>query len=142
MSHSTFDPVNNIDLETVVHSFLLAVPEPTDDQVHHFATSLGIPYEDFEEEIFKLFGQELDDVEDPDDVLDLAEELNDDDQQDYPQEEDEPEDPLDMFIVAYFLKVPEPTEGQIHSLAYTVGISPEQLEERIFRLTQELIETD
>lgn len=114
-------PLSSVDVDTVIFSFLEAFPEPTDEQVHHLAFILGINFEDFEEKIFELFGQEIEDSN-----IDLTKEVA---------------EPLDVFLISYFLLVPQPSEEQIHALAPLVGLTPEALEERIYSLLADLSET-
>lgn len=111
------DPVT---LRDVVLAFLAAFPEPTDEQTHKFAEALGIDYKEFEEEMFAEFGDEIAD-EDPEEIL---------------EDEDLVEDDLDMFIVAFYIYTPHPTEEQIHALAELIQVTPEELEERTMRMLQ------
>lgn len=117
------DPDVDIDLDTVVYAFLDVFPEPTDDQVHQLAGVLGLDIEDFEEYIFGLFGDAVTDL----DVNDLEGELT-----------DSQIEPLDVFLVSYFLLNPEPTEDQVHTLASLVNVLPDELEERIYSLLENL----
>lgn len=111
-----------IDLRTVVIAFLSVVPEPTDEQLHAFAELLGIPYQTFENEVFTMFS---DAVEDPE--LDTDEDV-----------EDVVTDDMDMFLVSFFTYNHSPSEEQIHHLAGLLGITPEELEERVYRMLQGL----
>lgn len=111
------------DLKQLVDVFLNIFPEPSDEQLHHFSTALGIPYPEFEEQVFQIFKDEVD--FDVDEV------------------EDQAEDELDLFIISFFLYMPEdPSEEQIHALANLVGIEPEELEERIYKMLQAIDESD
>jgi len=109
------------DIDTVIYSFLEAFPQPTDEQVHYLGSLLGLTTEQFEERIFKLLGEDLqDDIEDIEDI-DTVE-----------------DDPLDVFLVSYFLINSAPSETQIHELAALLGITPESLEERIYSMLADL----
>lgn len=120
------DSSTTIDLETVVSAFLSLHPTPTDDQLHKFAELLGIDYAEFENQVFKMFGEALED-EDIEDVVDDEELIGDE---------------LDLFLVAFFTYLPEPEEDQVHKLAEMLSISPEEVEERVFRMLSILNEED
>jgi hypothetical protein len=136
IQHSTLPPSTagpppltqdaTVDMDTVIYSFLEAFPDPTDEQVHHLATLLGFDYTEFEDHIFELLGSDVDEQFGEDCIDGLVE------------NEDIVEDPLDLFLIAYFLINPQPTEEQIHSLALMVNVSPEELEERIYKLLADL----
>lgn len=108
------------DLRTVVSAFLSAFPEPTDEQLHTFSELLGIPYQDFENEVFEMFSEVVED-EGPDDLA---------------EDEEIVEDDLDLFLVSFFAFVSPPTEEQVHKLAEMVGLEPAQLEERVYKMLQ------
>lgn len=100
--------VEGLDDETVIFSFLEAFPNPTDEQVHKFATLLGYKdFVEFEEKIFKLFGDVVNDGElydeddldsddldedDEDAVLEELEIAGEGDNTDEDEDEDEDED--------------------------------------------------
>lgn len=112
-----------IGLDSVVRAFLSAFPEPTDEQLHNFSTVLGIPYEQFEEQVFEMFKDEVE--EDFEEVL---------------EDEDTVEDYLDMFLVLLFAFLEEPpSEDQFHALSDMLGIDPEELEEKVYKILQEII---
>lgn len=124
---STADPGTlDMDIDTVIYAFLDAVPEPTDEQVHQFAALLGIDFEVFEEQIFKLFGDAVE------------QEDQDQDQDETDVDTDRIDDPLDVFLISYFLLNPQPSEEQVHNLALMVNVPPEELEERIYSLLADL----
>ena len=113
----------HIDLESVVRAFLSAFPEPTDEQLHNFSTVLGIPYEQFEEQVFEMFKDEVE--EDFEEVL---------------EDEEIVEDYLDMFLVLLFAFLEEPpSEDQFHALSEMLDIDPEVLEEKVYKILQEII---
>ena len=118
-------------IEQVIDTFLEAFDEPSDDQVHRLSQSLNLEVRDLEQVIFRMFGNDLENVvtEVPLDqeVLSTVDDLV-------------PQDPIDSFVLAYFLYNPHPTEEQIHNLAAVVGESPEQFEERVYRMMAELQE--
>jgi hypothetical protein len=113
----------HIDLDSVVRAFLSAFPEPTDEQLHNFSTVLGIPYEQFEEQVFEMFKDEVE--EDLEEVL---------------EDEEIVEDYLDMFLVLLFAFLEEPpSEDQFHALSEMLDIDPEVLEEKVYKILQEII---
>jgi hypothetical protein len=119
--------------EELITMFLQFNPTPNDEQVHQLAELVGVPFEQFEEIVFKMFGDIVGDAEDEvegeefDDVLD---ELEDD--------TDEDIDACGMFLISFFLRNPNPSEEQIHKLAAIVGTTPAELEERIYKLLADL----
>lgn len=134
-----------ISVEDLIRAYLTHNENPTDAQIHLLADLVGLPYQDFEGVIYKLFGEFVgdaaDDIEDDsdadtdeDDPGDVAEELEDLD--------GEPLDALDVFIVSYFMRNPEPSDAQIHLLAQTVGMEPAALEEHLYNLLSELVSSD
>lgn len=113
----------HIDLDSVVRAFLSAFPEPTDEQLHNFSTVLGIPYEQFEEQVFEMFKDEVE--EDLEEVL---------------EDEEIVEDYLDMFLVLLFAFLEEPpSEDQFHALSEMLDTDPEVLEEKVYKILQEII---
>ena len=110
-------PIDGIDIKTVIEKYLEFNPNPTDENVHSFASALGLDFKEFEALIYKLFGSLIDETEDQE----LLEEL-------------EPEDPLDMFLLNYFLFNSTPTDDQIHALATLVGEDHQMFEERVYRM--------
>ncbi len=146
-------------LDDVIKCFLRANPNPTDEQVHAFADLMDMSYEEFEAEIFKKFGEVIrqatsigpseseDDVEvegegdgtedDFDDTSSDLDETEADDDSDAEIEADDSldvQDDIDMFVIAYMLFNPEPSDDQIHKLAFVVDLTREQMEERIYRM--------
>lgn len=127
---------SDVSHEGLIRFYLEHNPEPSDDQIHHLATLVGLPFEKFEECIYKLFGEfvgEADDEADQPD--DIADELLD-------EGDDEDVDSLDMFLISFFLRNPEPTDPQIHTLALLVGMTPAELEERIYGLLADFVDED
>ena len=124
--------------EGLIRFYLDHNPTPSDEQIHHLATLVGLPFEKFEECIYQLFGDyvgdEADD-QDTDEPDDITDGLLDD-------EDEEEVDSLDMFLVSFFLRNPEPSDVQIHTLALLVGMTPASLEERIYSLLAEFIDED
>ena len=108
----------DIDLESVIESFLLVHPEPTDDQVHAFARSLGIDYDELEDKVYEMLGNALSDEPSEEDAV----------------EELEPQDPLDTFILSFFLFNSAPSDEQVHALSVLINVPKEQVEERIYRM--------
>jgi hypothetical protein len=138
------DELSEISVEDLIRSYLVHNENPTDAQIHLLADLVGLPYQDFEGVIYKLFGEYVgdaaDDVADDsdsstdeDDAGDVAEEL---------EEDGEPISALDVFIVSYFMRNPEPSDTQIHLLAQAVGMEPEALEEHLYNLLSDLVSSD
>ena len=118
-----------LDLDTVITAFFLAIPNPTDDQLHVFADLIGVDYRDLEERVFSMVGHEIQDLEQQQ-TQNLDQEDLDDLGWDY----------TDMFLAGFFLLNPEPTEEQVHALAELVGIPAPDLEERVYALLSQMVE--
>ncbi len=147
-------------IDDVIKCFLRANPNPTDEQVHAFADLLDMSYEEFEAQIFKKFGEVIrqatsigpsesaDDVEVEEDSEDSDSEvdsLESEDEDDVELEADESldvQDDIDMFVIAYLLFNPEPSDEQIHQLAFAVDLTREQMEERIYRMLANYLQVD
>jgi hypothetical protein len=141
-------------LDDVIKCFLRANPAPT-------AELMGLSYEEFEAEVFRKFGEVVrqatslgpseDDGEDAeegegdveedaddgvdDDDLDVDEDDQDEEDQELQADDElDVQDDIDMFVVAYILFNSEPSDEQIHQLAFVVGITKEQMEQRIYRM--------
>jgi hypothetical protein len=133
---------DDLDPDTVIFSFLEAFPDPTDHQVHRLASLLGYAdYGDFEEKIFELFGEEvqdgeLDDLEDDDEDLDNDSEIDVEDDDD----DEVDDDPVGTFLISFFLINNQPSEEQIHHLAEILGVTPEEIEEKIYSMLTNLVE--
>lgn len=145
-------------LDDVIKCFLRANPTPTDEQVHAFAELMGMRYEEFEAQVFKKFGEvvrqatslgpseeeedededgmdeDTDDGVDDDDLDPDEDDQDDEDQELQADDELDVQDDVDMFVVAYILFNSEPSDEQIHQLAFVVGITKEQMEQRIYRM--------
>lgn len=137
-------------LEDVIKCFLRANPTPTDDQVHKLSELLGLSFEDFEATIFKKFGEVIkhsvfmgpSETDDGDDEDEGTEE--DEDEGADPEDLDEDElqasdeldvqDDIDMFVVAYMMFNPAPSDEQIHALAFVIDLTKEEMEQRIYRM--------
>lgn len=137
-------------LEDVLECFFRANDTPSDEQVHAFAGLVGMDYEEFEALVFQKFGEVVrqgvsfsPSEEEPEDD---DERVVDDGQGDGPDLEDDDElelqaddgldvqDDIDMFIVAYMLFNPHPSDEQIHQLAFVVDLTKEDMEQRIYRM--------
>jgi len=144
-------------LEDVIKCFLRANPNPTDEQVHAFAELMGLSYEEFEAEVFKKFGEVIrqavsigpsEDEEDAPiegDETDLEdEELSDPEDDTELQVDDEldVQDDIDMFVVAYMLFNAQPTDEQIHQLAFVVDLTKEEMEQRIYRMLGKFLQME
>jgi hypothetical protein len=117
-----------LDLDTVITAFFLAIPNPTDAQLHAFAGLIGVDYRDLEERVFSMVGHEIQDLEPQ--IQNLGQEDLD----------DLGWDSMDMFLAGFFLLNPEPTEEQVHTLAELVGIPAPDLEERVYALLSQMVE--
>jgi hypothetical protein len=120
-------------VEQVIDKFLEAFDTPSDEQVHMLAQSMNMTVPQLEEIVFRMFGSDVDQAveEDPEIQLYDGETLSD-------VQDLEPQDPIDDFVLAFFLYCPQPTEAQVHMLAAVVGESPQQFEERVYRMMAEL----
>lgn len=121
---------DTLNVDTVIYSFLDAFPEPTDEQVHKLAELLGFSKDDFEEKVFELFGDTVEDEFGDDD----GEDGDDEEEGDLEIDGEIIEDPVDIFLISFFLLNPEPTEEQVHALADLAGVTPEHLEEHIYHM--------
>lgn len=117
-----------LDLDTVITAFFLAIPNPTDAQLHVFAGLIGVDYRDLEERVFSMVGHE---------IQDLEPQIQNLDQEDL---DDLGWDSMDMFLAGFFLLNPEPTEEQVHTLAELVDIPAPDLEERVYALLSQMVE--
>ena len=118
---SDVDDAPAVDLESVINNFLLANPTPTDEQVHRLAALVGLDYKGFEETVYQM-------------VARIAEQKNEEVENDEVDSDDEILEPLDNFILTYFLFNSSPTDEQIHTLAALINLPHEELEERIYAL--------
>lgn len=111
----------DVDVDTVIYSFLDAFPDPTDEQVFYLGRILGFEPHEFEAKISEL--------------LDQDEVLHDFDQEDDPEGGDEAyKDTLDLFMLALFLFDSNISDGMVNDLAELLGMSVGDLETRINRL--------
>lgn len=142
-------------LEDVIKCFLRANPTPTDEQVHAFAGLMDMSYEEFESQVYKKFGEAVKQSTSigPSEELDETDETSTDDSGDGPDldledreleadDELDVQDEIEMFVVAYMLYNPEPTDEQIHTLAFVVDITKEELEARIYRMLGSFLKVD
>lgn len=104
-----------ISVQDVIQAYLLANPTPSDQELHSLAETLGYTYQEFEELVFKMLKDAVDEA-DEDDLDEVI------------------EDPLDLFIVSFLSWATTPTEEQVHALATLVNLTPEALEERMYEL--------
>jgi hypothetical protein len=122
LESSDTGPPPGVNLEDVINSFLMVNSEPTDEQVHAFARTVGVDYKVLEAKVYEMLGDIMT-KQNPTDTVDL-ENLG-------------PQDPLDTFILTFFLFNASPTDDQVHDLAELVNVSHEELEERIYRMLAE-----
>lgn len=118
-------------LNDIISAFLRVVPKPSDQQVHQLATIVGLPYEEFEEIIFRIFSDEVTEALDREDVDSTGELLEE-------VQEMADDDPVTEFMILYLIHNPSPSDSQVHSLADMLGVTPEELEERLYSLLAEL----
>lgn len=123
---------NDTALKSVVLAFLNLIPNPTDDQTHALAGLLGFQFLEFEDRMREVLAPYLDEGEEFDDVdveeidLDLEKDLD---------------DPLDTFLLAFYMLHPEPTEPQLMILSVLVNLTLEELEEHTYKVIHKLMET-
>lgn len=122
-----------LDLDTVITAFFLAIPNPTDAQLHAFSGLIGVDYRDLEERVFSMVGHEIQDLEQQ---QQQTQNLYQEDLDDLGW------DSTDVFLAGFFLLNPEPTEEQVHTLAELVGIPAPDLEERVYALLSQMVEGD
>jgi hypothetical protein len=120
MSDSPPSQADDLTLQNVLLAFAALFPEPTEDQTHALAGLLG-----FDKDELVSLAQKI-----------LAPFLNDDDQS-APQPED---DPVDTFLLAFYLVNPEPTEEQLEVLALLSELTLEELESRTYSAILKLTE--
>ena len=118
------DVDDEVTLEDLIEAFLDVNPTPEDTQIHSLASLLGYTPESFEEYIYEMFSEyvnEDESVEEP--TVD--------------EPDDEEYDPVDTFLVLFFAYRPDPSDAEVHQLATLLGFTPEQLEERLFAMLAE-----
>lgn len=144
-------------VEDVIKCFLRANPTPTDEQTRAFVDLMDLEFEEFESMVFKKFGEvvrqatsigpsetedefETDGVDEDDLDVDVDDEEDEDSEL---QADDElgVQDDIDLFVVAYSLFNPEPTPEQIEQLAFIVGVTKEQMEQRVFDMLSNFLNT-
>ncbi len=137
-------------LEDVIECFLRANSTPSDEQVHALAGLLGLDFEEFEAVIYKKFGEavklglekrpsEIDEDKDEEgaDGIEVDDELVEDDEVETDLVADDSldvQDDIDLFVVAYILFNPTPSDEQIHQLAYVIDLTKDEMEQRIYRM--------
>ena len=115
---------DDITLEDIIVAFLDVNPTPSDEQVHHLAALLKMTPASLEEVIYKMFGQQVESE-------DVEEELESD-------EGSESMDAIERLLLSFFAYNPEPSDEEIHRLAEYVGLTPAELEERLYAMMAEL----
>lgn len=125
----------SVSVEDIVNSFLELNPEPTEEQVHSLAVTLGMTPEDFEAILYEMFGDLVNENIDP-------EELTGEEDEDDEDDDDGDYDPTEVFLILYFMRNPKPSDAQIHALAELINMSVEQIEETIFKLLSEFESED
>jgi hypothetical protein len=120
MSDSTPAQADDLTLQNVLLAFAAIFPEPTDDQTHALAGLLGYEKQEFLDLARKI----------------LAPLLNGDDES-TPQAND---DPIETFLLAFYLINPEPSEEQLEVLALLMELTLEELESRTYSAIVKLTE--
>lgn len=150
------DDLDAFTLEDVIECFLRANSTPSDEQVHALAGLLGLDFEEFEAVIYEKFGEavklslekrpsEIDEDEAEAEGTDVDEELVEDDEAETDLVADDSldvQDDIDMFVVAYILFNPTPSDEQIHQLAYVIDLTKEEMEQRIYRMLGSYLNAD
>jgi hypothetical protein len=139
------DDSEELTIEDVITAFLKWNATPTEEQVQNLAELCGVATEEFEAVVYRMFGEIVGDDLDYDDDAVAEPELDDqsveDNIEDILNDDYDGEiDPLDLFIISYFLRNPDPTDEQIQLLSSTVGLNPAQLEERLFAIMSDSID--
>lgn len=118
-------------LRNVVLAFLNLIPKPTDDQTHALAGLLGFEFLDFEDRMREVLAPYIEEDEDPNKVnvkkIDI-------------EHEHDLDDPLDTFLLAFYMLVPEPTEQQLLILSVLVNLTLSELEEHTYTVIHKLME--
>jgi hypothetical protein len=120
MSDSNLLQADDLALQNVLLAFAAIFPEPTDDQTHALAGLLG-----FEKQELITLAQKI-----------LAPFLDGDDQSDSRQTSD----PIETFLLAYYLINPEPSEEQLEVLALLLELTLEELESQTYSAITKLTE--
>lgn len=125
----SFEDDDDVTVEDVISAFLAVNPTPTDDQIHTLAALLNTPFDEFEDVIYEMFSDFVDDPEGyADEVEDALDELAPTD------DETEEDDPVEVLLVCFFAFHQDPTDVEIHQLAGLIDMTPEQLEEVLYEL--------
>lgn len=119
MSDSPSSQADDLTLQNVLLAFAALFPEPTDDQTHALAGLLG-----FDKQELVSLAQKI-----------LAPFLNGDDQSD-----EQPEDPIETFLLTFYLINPSPSEEQLEVLALLTELTLEELESRTYSAITKLTE--
>lgn len=116
-----------INVENVIHSFLAVFPQPTEEQIHRFAYLIDMSPEVFEEQIYHMFGERDDEDTEDEEILD-----------DDPEDDDEDSDPMELFILMYFMYNREPTDDQVLHLAELLDCTTEELENYLYTMLSDI----
>jgi hypothetical protein len=126
MSEPIPPPEGDMALNGVILAFINLFPSPTDDQTHALAGLLGFNFQEFEDKVRVILAPILD--KDGDDDLDDTIEVIDS------------ADPVDVFLLAFYLLQPEPTEDQLVTLAILLSMTLDELEKRTYDVINKLME--
>lgn len=119
-------------LKNVVLAFLKLIPKPTSDQTHALAGLLGFEFMEFEDRMREVLTPYIEDEEvDPLTVnvkkIDI-------------EVDNELDDPLETFLLAFYMLNPEPSEQQLLILSVLVDLTAEELEEKTYAVINKLME--
>lgn len=136
--HDTDDSSDD-SVEQVIHAFIEAFPEPTEPQVEILERILALGTGGLNARVADMFSdlepEDLDDLTDLEgDALELDTELDDND--------DLTGDEVDVFLVVCLMYNPTPDEAQVQDLADLVGLTPIELQNRIYRMITEELQDD
>lgn len=124
MSDPIPPPEDDAALQNAALAFINLFPSPTDDQVRAFAGLLGYEFSDFEAKMTAL-------------IAPLLDEEDDEQEHDIDMEADEA-NPLDAFLLSFYIIHPEPTADQLTILAALLGVTLEELETETYRVINDL----
>ncbi len=110
MSDSPLSQADDTALQNVLLAFAALFPEPTDDQTHALAGLLGFDKQELIDLAQKILAPLIHDGDD--------------------LSAQQTQDPVDTFLLAFYLINPEPTEEQLEVLALLSELTLEELESR------------
>lgn len=120
MSDSPLSQADDTALQNVLLAFAALFPEPTDDQTHALAGLLGFDKQELIDLAQKILAPLIHDGDD--------------------LSAQQTQDPVDTFLLAFYLINPEPTEEQLEVLALLSELTLEELESRTYSAITKLTE--